>query len=331
MPDFSSIIPETHQNVSFGYVEMLIQDRHQELFSGLMRISYPSGENLVFTFLDGVQQKLYRCFEASAEIVSPQSWSQLLNRPGASVGLLPLGVDGLRLVRVIHEAPVIREEQANLSYKELTDSFGIWAENQDPSFVYIRSGNINLIYLFVGNPNPIIEELSVTDGQARFSIRDASFPQSLPNTDYKISHYVSNADNDVWREYKLRLAFNPLIRMLITRFSELAGRALAERLCGQLTDWASGGGWNISVNSNGVVNRQYFDSLDASIHVYDGILRRFRDEAGLAIGARLVENIFRETLMKLPPNLSNILTQYIYGQYGLGSAALIAQKEITQL
>ena len=331
MPDFSSIIPETHQNISFGYMEVLIQDHRQELFSGLMRISYPSGESFVFMFLEGVQQRLYRCFEAITEIVNRQSWSQRLDRPGASVGFLPLGVDGLRLIRVIHEAPVQTEEQANLSYNELVDRVKVWADNPEPSFVHIHSGNIHRIYVLAGNPNSIIEELSVTEEQAKFSIGDASFPQALQNTEYKISRYLSTSDHDTWREYKLRLAFHPLMRMLITRFGELAGYVLAERLGVQLTNWVTSGGWNLNLNSNGVINREYFDSLEDALAVYVGILNRFRDEAGLAVGPRLVENMFRETSMKLPPIFRNILNQYMSAQFGPGGSALITQKEVTQL
>src|SRR5689334_15135054 len=114
MLDFSAIIPATEQNLSFGYVEVLIQEHRQELFSGLMRISYPSGENFVFMFLDGVQQKLYHCLKTNIEIVDHQSWSQILNHPDAAVGFLSLGVDGLRLIRVICEAP-LQEAQTSFS------------------------------------------------------------------------------------------------------------------------------------------------------------------------------------------------------------------------
>jgi hypothetical protein len=331
MPDLSFIIPETHQNISYGLVEVLIQEHRQELFSGLMRISYPSGESLIFVFLDGVQQNLYRCVESATEIVDRQDWPRLLNRPVVSVGFLPLGVDGLRLMRVIYESPLLLAEQASLSYSELAERVNAWAGTPEPGFVYLQSGNAHRIHVFIGNPNPIVEELSIIDGQARFSIGDVSFPQILPNADYKIAHYLGAADHDAWHEYKLRLAFHPLMRMLITRFGELAGRVLAERLGAQLTDWANTGGWNLSINSNGVVNRQYFDSLEEAVNVYAGILRQFRDEAGLAVGPRLVENMFRETLAKLPPNFRDVVNQYIYGQFGPGSAALIAQKETTRL
>jgi hypothetical protein len=331
MPDLSSIVPETHQNISYGFMEVLIQEHRQELFSGLMRISYPSGENLIFVFLDGVQQNLFRCVESATEIVGRQDWSQLLDRPGASVGFLPLGVDGLRLMRVVYESPVLLAEQANLSHSELIERVNVWVDAPEPSFVYIQSGNTHRIHGFIGNPNPIVEELSVIDGQAKFSIGDISFPQNLPNTDYQTAHYVGAANHDAWREYKLRLAFHPLMRMLITRFGELAGRVLAERLGAQLTDWTNTGGWNMTINSNGVVNRQYFDSLEEAVNVYVGILRQFRDEAGLAVGPRLVENMFRETLAKLPPNFRDVVDQQLYGQFGPGSAALIAQKESIRL
>ena len=40
MPDLSAFIPETHRDISSGYVETLIQARREELFTGLMRLSY---------------------------------------------------------------------------------------------------------------------------------------------------------------------------------------------------------------------------------------------------------------------------------------------------
>jgi len=328
MPDFSALIPETQQNISFGFMEVLIQDHRQELFSGLMRISYSSGENFVFIFLDGIQQRLYRCFGATTEIINRQAWSQVLNRPDAAVGFLPLGVDGLRLIRALHETPLQSDELGKLTTSELVERVRVWADKPEPGFIYVGSVNNHRISVLIGNPNPIIEELNITAGQARFSIGDLSIPQILPDTDYKITHYLSIAEHDVWREYKLRLAFHPLMRILLTRFGELAGRVLAERLGGQLTDWVTSSGWNMSISSNGVGNREFFDTLEEALDVYVGILRRFRDEAGLAVGPRLVENMFRDTLIKLPSIFRDVLSQSMYELFGPGSIALIAQKEI---
>ena len=155
MPDFSALIPETHQNISFGFMEVLIQDHRQELFSGLMRISYPSGENFVFIFLDGVQQRLYRCFEATTEIINRQVWSQVLNRPGASVGFLPLGVDGLRLIRVLCETSLQSEELGKVTAGELVEYIRVWADKPEPGFIYVGSANTHRIRVLIGKPNPI--------------------------------------------------------------------------------------------------------------------------------------------------------------------------------
>jgi hypothetical protein len=333
MSDFTAFIPVTHQNISFGLMDVLIQERRQELFSGLMRISYPSGEKFVFMFLDGVQQRLYRCSELTTEIVNRHSWSQVLNRPGASVGFLPMDVDGLRVVRVFHETPVQSEEHVSLSARELVERIEAWAKNPQPGFVLIGSAASDHIRILVGSPNPIIEELTVTAGQAKFSIADESFQQTLPDATFTTSHYLSNSEHHTWREYTLRLAFHPLMRILLTRFGELAGRVLAERLGAQLTDWVTSSGWKMSINSNGVINREFFDTLDEANEVYAGILTRFREEAGLAVGPRLVENMFRETQMKLPPVFRDPLDQYINGLFGPGNAAFTTttQKENTRL
>jgi hypothetical protein len=121
------------------------------------------------------------------------------------------------------------------------------------------------------------------------------------------------------------------MQLLLARFGELAGRVLAERVGGQLTEWVISSGWNMSINSNGVVNREFFDTLAEAADVYAGILDRYREEAGVAVGPRLVENIFHETQMKLSPVFRNALDQHINRLFGPGSAAFTAQKENTQL
>jgi hypothetical protein len=109
--------------------------------------------------------------------------------------------------------------------------------------------------------------------------------------------------------------------MLLNRFGELVGRALTERLCQQLSIWAREGGWNITITSNGAVNRHYFDSLETAIGAYTDLLRRFRQEASAAIGTRMVDGISREILMKFDLYRRELLTQYIYSQYGVGGVA----------
>lgn len=305
---------------------MLLQTRREELFTGLMRLSHLSGESLIFTFLQGMQQKLYRCLENRTEVIPRHTWFDAFNHSKASVGFLRLPVEALRFTRVAYEAPVIRMETSAFTPEGLKDVAGKWAVGPDPGIVYVQSAKVNCFYLIAGNSSPLIEELSFVEGEARFSIGDASFAQTLPKDNYHVVRYVSNREHEVWREYELRLAFNPLMRILVNRFSELAGRALTERLCEQLSLWAREEGWNITITSNGAVNRHYFDSLEGAIGVYSDLFRRFRQEASPAIGSRMVDGISREILMKLEPHSRELLTQYIYSQYGVGGLAGVEKR-----
>src|SRR6266498_1742266 len=237
MPDFSALIPETYQNISSGYLETLIQSQREALFTGLLRLGYPSDENLVFTFLEGVQQKLYRSVENTIAVIPKQTWFDAFDHRNAAVGFLPLPVEAVRFTRVAYEAPVLRVEESTFAPEELADAAGKWSIEQDAGIVHVQGEKVNRYYLIAGHSTPIIEELSFVEGEARFSIGDASFPQLLPKADYHVLRYVSNHEHEVWREYELRLAFNPFVRMLLNRFGELAGRVLMERLCEQLTLW----------------------------------------------------------------------------------------------
>src|SRR5512144_2818444 len=151
MPDFSALVPETHRNISPGYLETLFQARREELFTGLMRLSYPSGENLVFTFLEGFQQKLYRFLENTTDVLPRQAWLDARGPSIASVGFLRLPVEAMRFVRVVHEAPVVRVENSTLGSAELADAAGKWAVEANPRIVYVQGEKINRYYLIAGN------------------------------------------------------------------------------------------------------------------------------------------------------------------------------------
>jgi hypothetical protein len=319
MLDFSHFIPELHQNVSPGYIETLIQTQREELFTGLMRLSHPADENLVFTFLEGTQQKLYRRSGTNVEMIPKQTWQDALNHQSTSVGLLPLPMEAMRFVRIAYEAPIYQVETSTYSREGLADAAGKWVVDQNPGIVHVQGGSVNAYYLIAGYAIPVIEELAFTSGKAFFSISDAAFPQTLPKEDYQTTRYISTSEHEFWREHELRLAFSPFMRMLLNRFNELAGRVLTERLCEHLSTWVNEGGWDITVTSNGAVNRHYFDSLESAIGFYFELLHHFHTEASPAIGSRMADSLSREILAKLDPNRRELLTKHIYEQYGMGN------------
>jgi hypothetical protein len=178
----------------------------------------------------------------------------------------------MRFMRVMQEVPTHQVERSSLPTDQLAGIVEKWVVEREPGIVHVRVEALNRYYLISGNSIPIIEELSVLDGEARFSFNDASFPRALPDREYQVIRYASMQDHDVWREHELRLAFHPFMHMLISRFSELAGRALTERLCAQVSAWTHEAGWKIRLTSNGIVNRQYFDSLESAIAFYVDLL-----------------------------------------------------------
>lgn len=315
MPDFLSTTFEKHTQVSPGFVESLIRTQREEIFTGLMRLRYPSNEILVLVFLEGNQQKLYRSLENQTDIISRHSWSNFLNRPDASVGLVDLSVEALRLLRVAYEVSVQQVDAATVSQTELAEKVSHWASDSLPSLVHVQAEDLNALYLISGHFTPVIEELTFTGGKSRFAISDASFPLSLPNLNFQVTRYVSQPEHELWQEHELRLAFNPLMRMLFIRFGELAGRVLTERLCEQLSIWARDGGLDMTITGNGISNQHYFDSLASASDAYVGLLRRFYSEATPAIGARMSDGISRDVLLKLDPHRREILTHHIFDKY----------------
>lgn len=318
MPDFSVFIPESHRNISPGYVETLIQARREELFSGLMRLRYPSGETLVLSFLEGNQQRLYRCRDGTVEIIPRALWFDSLSYWHASAGYLHLSVEAMRFARLVYEAPVVREDTSSLNGEECVRALEAWNAAPDAAIVHLQTENLNRYYLTPGRGSPVIEELAFAEKGAKLSAGDSTLPRRLPGGSYRIARYVSNGEHELWREYELRHVFQPLTAMLFQRFSELAGRGLTERLCGQLSVWARESGWDISVTAYGAVNRHYFESLENAIAVYVDMLRRFRDEASLAIGARLVDGILQDGLASLDPYRRDLFSRYVYDPYGPG-------------
>jgi hypothetical protein len=324
MPDFSSTIPDVHMKVSSGFVESVLQTKREALYTGLVRVHYPSGENLVFTLINGVQEKLYRSNEQYMDVIPRPSWSSYTNRPDAAIGFLDLPVEALRLMRVVHEAPIIKSEQKNFTVKDLSNNAEKWVADSYPSIIHIQRESVNMLYLIAGYSAPIIEQLTFAGDQGLFSINDASFANFLPPAEYDVTRYISDNQYDVWQEYELRFAFNPLMRMLIIRFSELAGRVLTERLCEQLSIWVKDGGWKVDITTNGLANHHYFESLDDEKHAYVEILRSFNGLASPAIGSRMTDTFTHESLLKLNPYHRTLLQRHISDLHDFENAAVRA-------
>lgn len=312
MRDLFLNAPDAYTNVSPGFVETLIQSRREELFTGLMRMRYPTGELLVFTFQDGTQQKLYRCTEKNMEAISRTSWQAAMDLPDASVALIPLAVEAMRLMQVAHDAPVDRLETQAATVQQLTSSVLEWSKSAEPSVLYLHSNPFDRVYLILGGSNPVIESVSIANGAANFSVNDVSFPTLLSPGDLFVRRYVSNRDHAAWQEYELRLAFNPFMRLLLIRFAELAGRMLTERLCERISTGLREEGWNLKVTPNGISNRQYTESIEKTVDVYVGILRSFHDEASPAIGQRMAEGLSHDVLRKLESYHRETLMRHIY-------------------
>lgn len=312
MRDLFLNVPDAYTHVSPGFVETLIQSQRTELFTGLMRMHYPTGELLLFTFLDGTQQKLYRSLENGMEAVSRMSWQVAMDIPDASVSFIPLTVESIRLMQVAHDAPVTRVETQTLTVPELSQHVLEWSNSAEPSIVLIHADQSDRVYLILGDSNPVVESVSFANGASNFSINDPYFPSLLPHGDLLVTRLISERNHVTWQEYDLRLAFNPFMRLLLNRFGELAGRMLTERLCERISNDLREEGLNIKVTLNGISNRQYFDSLDKTVDVYVGILRSFHDEASPAIGQRMAEGLSHEILRKLEPYHRDTIMRHIY-------------------
>src|SRR5215203_5261588 len=196
MPDFLSTITEKHIKVSPGFVESLIRTQREELFTGLMRLRYPSDGDLVLVFLGGNQQKLYQSLGNQIDSIPRQAWPNFLNHPDASVALIGLSVEAVRFLRVAYESPIRDVNAAILSATEMAGKVSNWVSDSQPSLIRVQAENLNVLYLISGNSTPVIEELTFTDGKARFALSDASFPLSLPGLNFQVTRYVSEPEHE---------------------------------------------------------------------------------------------------------------------------------------
>jgi hypothetical protein len=113
------------------------------------------------------------------------------------------------------------------------------------------------------------------------------------------------------------------MRMLLNRFSELAGRALTERLCERLSFWIRDGGWNATITGNGLVNHQYFETFESAAVFYNDLIHRFQFEASPALGPRMIDGISRDVLIKMDPYRRELITRYIHSQPSVGVTSVV--------
>jgi hypothetical protein len=261
------------------------------------------------------------------EAIPRQSWTYAMDRPDASIAFLNLSVEAMRLARIAHEAPVLGMEQFQSTTHALAGRVRDWAAGMSPVVLMIRSEQVERVYLISGTSIPIIEELAIESGESRYSVTDSAFPGALADEEYHVVGFISDGDHELWQEYRLRYAFHPLVLLVINRFSQLAGRALTQRLCDQLSAWLQDQGWNMNTTINGLSNRHYFESIQQARSAYLAIMRRFNDESSQAIGLRMAEGLWWEALLRMDPYLRVLLEKYFYNQDGLDHAGMARRIE----
>lgn len=327
MKQLFAAIPIVLQRASAERVQALIQMHRQDRLTGLLQMSYPSQGPLVMALLHGEPHALYRYEDGHWGVVPRQYWKSELNHPNATVHRLLLSVEALRVCKTFFEAWWIRTETLTLPSKELPYRLSSWALMPQPNLIHLSMDGSESLFVLLGNGTSILEGLELADGSAQFIVESAANLQVLADTIYQVARYESDGEQDVWREYGLRLALVALIRVMMVRFGELAGSTLAERLCAQLTSWCQNRGWDITVNSNGVVHRQFFDGLDEAIRAYASMLMCFRQEAGLAIGPRLAIGLSREALEKMIAHYRDTLERYVFESERPRTVPIYSQKE----
>ena len=329
MKDLFLSLPVVHQHISTGFVNALIQRHRQELFTGVMITNYPSGEIFASIFCEGDHLELCQCLEESNLNIPRQNWQTELGRPDANASLLPLSVEGLRVVQLFLETVPESAERFSFSSFELPGQLKRWSSMKEGSLVLLGSNQFTSIVAASGFDDSTLECVDVINGAAHYVSRNLSSRVFFPGGEYKVTRYLCSNKQDTWRENELRLAFNIFVQNLIARFQELAGRILTERLCNQLSIWSSGRGWNISIGSHNVSNRQFFMSLGQAVRAYHGIIKRFQEESQLAIGPRLAENLLLEVLGKMKTHQRELLAEHLYGQEGFGNSGNEDRKENT--
>src|SRR5262245_54303485 len=157
MKELFSSLPVVHQHVSTGFVNALIQRHRQELFTGVMVTEYPTGEMFASVFCEGDHLGLCQCLDESNREIPRQNWLIELGRPDANASLLPLPVEGLRVIQLFLESVPQSAERFSFSAFELPGQLKRWSALAECSLVWMSSDRFASIIATAGYGDSTLE------------------------------------------------------------------------------------------------------------------------------------------------------------------------------
>ncbi len=288
-----------------GLLEKQVENR----LTGAVQIFYPRDCRITLLYIQGEPVNVYRETPDGWQKIPPSDWPPLIGQKKIEVRVITLPVEGIRVMKMLLERP---QEQGvfQLQTKDLSRRLDGWSTSPETILVRIKWPNAEAILVFPGQAmavHPMVfvaEAVSATDKDALAAISAWKEPTC------SVSIFADPEKKEAWEEYRLHQAFTSTAELMITRYSELAGRSLISVLNQDIDDETLRKGWRVSCVGNGILDHHIFSSPQEAANAYRALFRLILAHLNAVIGNRITDELVREVSHAIDSNSVEILEHF---------------------
>ncbi len=300
---FNKVFPD-EMKIPFSQAQALIGSYREHQQTGVVRLTYHDEKQAYILLKRGGLVNAYWGTGQSIGDVAAGDWVGRLEADGeAFVRLIPLSPLGVLMSKILIQSPGQIQPLASLS-AHMTKA----KQGRDPSILYFDGQDACGAILFPGRaevhavyltPDGLYDGTGVPDHFARMDGASCA-AVDLP----------FEASVDAWQEYALRRAFAGICEATLSRFEDMAGRALVDSLIRLVVVFASRKQLDIKISSRLLVDHEIFAGPVEAADQYRSLLTEMFTHFSVVIGPRLLASILREVVTSLPASQQNIVRQF---------------------
>ncbi len=290
-------------------VQALLHACQQDLGHGVVEISYTPQDQTVLFFVENKISSVYT--------VKPEGWNRQpaanypahLQNAESKVRIIPLPLVGIRIGRIMLEG-LDPGHTFDLPSPDLKVHFNEWQRRAVPTLTHIRWPAAEAVLLIPGNQMPLRTALFTSREQCLGEEKAVARMVSWPEAHCEVTAYTGHTKTEAYRENLLNIIFIRAMELILTRFSDISGRRLANAVSETMNIAAQQNHWHISAMDCQVSDDEVFPFSQDAFIAYRTLIGSCLPQIEKVIGSKLTNSILQETNNTVKKIDQEILQQY---------------------
>jgi len=295
---------EPPSRVSPGQLQALLSIYQQDSLTGMVRLTPArgNGEFFVLLYVDGQNISLYHHLPEGYVRHEVQSRNTVLPKGDLDLSAHQFSPRFIRPLQGMFEK-ASSKQAGQIKTQSVIETIKKLEQNPEPLLAHLHWPGADGFVFIPGLGFPSRQLLFWSPDHASGIPNFARWPEP----ECTLTTYGGSMDSKAWRENYLMLGLDFLYEQIFSRYNDLVGSGMANRLEDHLNSVARMQGWKISFSGHTLDDVHFFTSLSDMRIAYRTLFMAGQRHISSVVGEKLFEESARAALVALPTVLKTTI------------------------